>query len=41
MDTSKKMPIGFYLKKADNLLNENINRIHSEMGITRTDWQRY
>ena len=35
----KKKPIGYNLKKADNLLTDGINRIHSELGITRLDWQ--
>lgn len=34
-----KLPIGYYLKKTDNLLTEGINRIHQEVDITRTDWQ--
>ena len=28
-----------YLKKADNLLTECINGIHSALGLTRLDWQ--
>lgn len=35
----KKLPIGYYLKKADNLLTESINKIHSDFGLTRTEWQ--
>lgn len=34
-----KLPIGYYLKMADNLLTEGIHNIHQETGITRTDWQ--
>lgn len=34
-----RLPIGFYLKKADNLLTAGINEIHTEFGLTRTDWQ--
>ena len=34
-----KLPIGYYLKKADNLLTEGINDIQNEFGITRTYWQ--
>src|SRR5690554_1331088 len=34
-----KLPIGYYLKKADNLLTKGINNIHKELDITRTDWQ--
>ncbi len=39
MNTAKKNPIGYYLKKADNLLTDGINKIHAENGLTRTDWQ--
>jgi len=39
MNTAKKMPIGYYLKKVDNLLTDGINKIHAENGLTRTDWQ--
>lgn len=35
----KKKPIGYYLKKADNLLTGSINNIHAELGLTRTGWQ--
>ena len=35
----KKLPLGYYLKKADNLLTEGINDIHKEHGIDRTQWQ--
>ncbi len=34
-----KLPIGYYLKKTDNLLTEGINNIHKEFGITRIVWQ--
>ncbi|MBK8516715.1 MAG: hypothetical protein IPL55_10675 [Saprospiraceae bacterium] len=34
-----KLPIGYYLKKADNLLTEGINDIHKEFEINRTQWQ--
>ncbi len=34
-----KLPIGYYLKKTDNLLTEGINTIHKELDITRTEWQ--
>lgn len=36
---NNKLPIGYYLKKADNLLTEGINSIHNEFGIKRLDWQ--
>lgn len=35
----KKLPIGYYLKKADNLLTNGINNIHREYDINRTQWQ--
>lgn len=35
----KKLPIGFYLKKADNVITSGINKIHSELNLNRTDWQ--
>ncbi|HEY0055084.1 MAG TPA: hypothetical protein VGB63_07000 [Pedobacter sp.] len=35
----KKLPIGYYLKEADQLLTSGINKIHAEAGLTRTDWQ--
>ena len=34
-----KLPIGYYLKKADNLLTEGINKIHHDLGINRLQWQ--
>jgi len=36
---NKKLPIGYYLKKVDNLLTEGINQIHKEHNINRTQWQ--
>lgn len=35
----KQLPIGYYLKKLDNLLTEGIRRIHEAAGITRLQWQ--
>jgi DNA-binding MarR family transcriptional regulator len=34
-----KLPIGYFLKKVDNLLTEGINHIHKEFDINRTQWQ--
>ncbi len=34
-----KLPIGYYLKKADNLLTEGINKILIELEIDRLKWQ--
>ncbi|MBV6479201.1 MAG: hypothetical protein HGGPFJEG_01962 [Ignavibacteria bacterium] len=39
MNKDTRLPIGYYLKKADNLLTEGINKIHEELGLTRTGWQ--
>jgi DNA-binding MarR family transcriptional regulator len=35
----KNLPIGYWIKKADETLTEGINKIHSQFGFTRTDWQ--
>ena len=32
-------PIGFYLKKADELLSKGIDKVQSEFGINRLEWQ--
>ena len=36
---SNNLPIGFWIKKADESLTNGINKIHSQFGLTRTDWQ--
>ena len=36
---SNKMPIGYWIKQADELLTRGIDDIHSSFGITRTGWQ--
>jgi DNA-binding MarR family transcriptional regulator len=38
-DTKPNLTIGYWLKQVDNLLNEQINRVHAASGITRSDWQ--
>jgi DNA-binding MarR family transcriptional regulator len=42
-DRNKKpgenLPIGYWLKQADNLLTERINAIQAANGINRTEWQ--
>jgi DNA-binding MarR family transcriptional regulator len=38
-DVKPNLPIGYWLKQVDNLLNEQINRVHAASGITRSDWQ--
>src|SRR5690606_3686826 len=36
---NNKLPIGYYLKKADNLLTEGINNIFKALDINRLKWQ--
>ena len=36
---SNKMPIGYWIKQADELLTRGIDDIHSSFRITRTGWQ--
>jgi DNA-binding MarR family transcriptional regulator len=36
---SKTLPIGFWIRQADNLLTEGINNIQLSFGLTRTEWQ--
>jgi hypothetical protein len=36
---TKKLPIGYFIKQADDLLTKGINEIQSESRLTRTDWQ--
>lgn len=36
---TKNLPIGYWIKEADNLLTAGIDAIHSKAGITRTGWQ--
>ncbi len=35
----EKLPIGYWLKKADILLTEGIDKIQLQFGITKTGWQ--
>ena len=37
--TRPKLPIGYWLKQADNLLTEQINRAQAANGVSRFDWQ--
>lgn len=41
MDDQPKasLPIGYWLKRVDNLLNEQIDKLHVDSKITRSDWQ--
>ena len=36
---SPKLPIGYWLKQADNLLTEQINKAQVANGVTRFEWQ--
>lgn len=35
----KTLPIGYYLKLADNCLTKGIDEIQSQHGLNRTEWQ--
>ncbi len=35
----KNLPIGYWIKRADETLTKGINEIHAQFGLTRTDWQ--
>ena len=37
--TTKHKPIGYWLKHADNVITEHIDRVLSENGFTRSRWQ--
>lgn len=39
MNSSKNLPIGYWIKQSDELLTKGIDAIQSLFGITRTDWQ--
>ena len=41
MNQTKKphLPIGYWLKQADNLITEQVNKVQAANGISRTDWQ--
>jgi len=34
-----ELPIGYWLKQADNLLTEQINKVQAANGVSRSDWQ--
>jgi DNA-binding MarR family transcriptional regulator len=38
-DIAKHKPIGYWLKHADNVITEHIDRVLSENGFTRSRWQ--
>ncbi|MCB0212039.1 MAG: hypothetical protein KDJ52_22040 [Anaerolineae bacterium] len=33
------LPIGYWLKQADNLITEHINQAQAANGLSRSDWQ--
>lgn len=35
----KDLPIGYWIKKADQLLTNGVNQIQAGFGLTRTSWQ--
>jgi DNA-binding MarR family transcriptional regulator len=38
-DIKPKLPIGYWLKLADNLLTEQIDKAQAIHGVSRSDWQ--
>lgn len=36
---SQRLPIGYWIKRADELLTKEIDEIQSSFELTRTDWQ--
>lgn len=35
----ENLPIGYWIKKADQLLTEGIDRVQAQFGLSRTGWQ--
>ena len=33
------LPIGYWLKQADNLITEQVNKVQAGNGVSRSDWQ--
>jgi len=33
------LPIGYWLKQADNLITQHINRVQAANGVSRFEWQ--
>jgi len=40
-DIAKQKPIGYWLKHADNVITEHIDRVLSENDFTRSRWQAH
>jgi DNA-binding MarR family transcriptional regulator len=38
-DVARHKPIGYWLKHADNVITEHVDRVLSENGFTRSRWQ--
>jgi DNA-binding MarR family transcriptional regulator len=38
-DVLAHLPIGYWLKQADNLITEQVNKVQADNGISRFDWQ--
>lgn len=38
-DIKPKLPIGYWLKQADNLLTEQIDKAQATHGVSRSEWQ--
>jgi DNA-binding MarR family transcriptional regulator len=38
-DTAKQKPIGYWLKHADEVITEHVDRVLSDNGFTRSRWQ--
>lgn len=36
---TQQLPVGYWIKQADNLLTSEIDRIQSQFGLSRTGWQ--
>lgn len=37
--TKDELPIGYWLKRVDNLLTDQINKAQTVNGVSRSDWQ--
>jgi hypothetical protein len=38
-DVTKQQPIGYWLKHADKVITEHVDRVLSDNGFTRSRWQ--
>ena len=39
MSTAPNLPIGYWLKEADQVITEAVNQAQAAQGVSRTDWQ--